>query len=175
MENNQNLIIVSEGKKPFWQTVIAALLFMASIVFLFNFFYDLYVSGIAAETKTTKRVIGYLKLSLFAFFGGLKFSLIKTLFIDSEREKLKTEYRVGIFKVNYYSEIPQLEYVSVFKNSQKEIFEVNLWYKGNKHFNVSNYEELQAALDFGIVFSKKLNLDLLDATEKGNSKWIEIS
>lgn len=78
-----------------------------------------------------------------------------------------------MIKVNYFSKIPILEYVSVFKNSQKEIFEVNLWYKGNKHYNVFNFEEFQSAFDFALLYSNKLNIDLLDATEKGNSKWID--
>ena len=90
-----------------------------------------------------------------------------------EKEKLKTEYAVGVFKYSYFSAIPTLEYVSVFRNPRNDVFEVNLWYKGNKHFNVSNFDDFEPAFQFGLHFSNRLNIDLLDASEKGNSKWIE--
>ena len=45
--------------------------------------------------------------------------------------------------------------------------------EGKKPFNVFNFEEFQPAFDFGLLYSNKLNIDLLDATEKGNSKWID--
>lgn len=34
--------------------------------------------------------------------------------------------------------------------------------------------EKEHALKFGSMVAQKLNIDLLDATEKGNSKWIDI-
>ena len=68
--------------------------------------------------------------------------------------------------------MPELEYVSVFNNMGAEQFEVNLWYEGNHHFNIMAFDESQPAFDYGKQFSEKLNLKLLDATEKGNSKWI---
>ena len=64
-----------------------------------------------------------------------------------------------------------LDYVSVFK-TQKSEFEVNIWYGKNKHYNISNFETLNEAFILGRTLSDKLNLDLLDATEKGNSKWL---
>lgn len=172
MEINQNEIVVSEGSRPFWQTIIAALLFTLSIGLLLYFVYLLSI----VDYENTKQLNGsasFLKLSVFAFVGALRFSLVKTLYINLEKEKLKTEFAVGIFKYSYFSNIPVLEYVSVFKNPNKYEFEVNLWYKGNKHFNVSNFDEFEPAFQFGLLFSNRLNIDLLDATEKGNSKWIE--
>lgn len=168
-------IVVSEGQRPIWQTIIAALLYTLSFGLLFMFAKFIYNNY--QTPKNIKGAFGFLKLSIFSFMGALKLSVVKTLFIDFEKEKLKTEYRVGIFSVKYFSEIPKLEYVSVFRHyiesNESTVFEVNLWYKGNKHFNVSNFEEFQPAMNFGLMFSNKLNIDLLDATEKGNSKWVE--
>ena len=60
----------------------------------------------------------------------------------------------------------------MFNNVGAEQFEVNLWYEGNHHFNIMDFDNAQQAIDYGKLFSEKLNLKLLDATEKGNSKWI---
>lgn len=173
MDLNQKEIVVSQGNVPLWKNIIAALLYTTSFVLLFMFVKN--VSVFNQTTREIKRTGGLLNLAVFAFISGLKLSLTKTIFINIEGQKLKTQYNVGIISFKYYSKIPYLEYVSVFKPPHKDFFEVNLWYKGNKHFNVANYGEFQSAFDFGMLFSNKLNIDLLDATEKGDFKWIDKS
>jgi hypothetical protein len=169
MDLNQKEIVVSEGKRPFWQTIIAAFLFCCTIFLIFYIFYLLFMTG--ADPKGIKAVTGLIQMSIYAFMTGLSFSVVKTIYINIEKEKLKTEYSVGIFKISKYSQIPQLEYISVYRNP-RDIIEVNLWYKGNKHYNVFNFDDLETAHNFGLAFSNKLNIDLLDATQKGNSKWV---
>ena len=174
MDLNQKEIVISQAKRPFWQIIIASFLYTLSIFFLFYGFYKLYVMGLhETNTKIIKGNVSLFSLSIYAFLGGLKFSVQKTIFINTLKQKLKTQFSVGIFNVNYHSEIPELNYVSVFKNPNRDFVEVNLWYSRNKHFNVYNYENVDEAMRFGLLFSNKLNLDLLDATEKGNSKWID--
>jgi hypothetical protein len=170
MENKKEIIIGGRSR-PFWQLIIAAffytmcLLVFANLVF---FFPDDIVSANGG------RVIGAkFWLATLFFIPALKLSVVKTIFINLENEKLKTQFSVGLIRINFFSKIPELEYVSIFKDTKAEIFEVNLWYKGNKHFNVANFIEFQPAYDFGFLFSNKLNIDLLDATEKGNSQWID--
>lgn len=164
-------IIISQGRRPYWQLIIAAF-FYAMSFFVLAKCVRLFPENMNSSNGA-KGIGALFQLSTLFFVIALKMSAIKTLFINLEKEKLKTQFSVGLISVNYYSKIPELEYVSVFKNLEAEIFEVNLWYKGNKHFNVTNFVELQPAFDFGLFFSNKLNIDLLDATEKGNSNWID--
>lgn len=171
MDLNKKEIVISEGKRPFWQIIIAALLFTATLFILFYFFYALYIAG--NNPSLVKKITSLLHLSVYTFLSGLSFSLVKTIYINLEKEKLKTEYSIGIIKINYHSTIPELEYVSVYKNPQTYNIEVNLWYKGNKHFNVFNFDEEKQAFEFGLQFSNKLNIDLLDATEERNFKWVD--
>ena len=174
MDLDKKEIVVSQGKRPFWQIIIASLLFTLSFFFLFYGFYKFYLMGLhEANTKVIKGNVSFFSLSIYAFLGGLHFSVYKTIFINTEKQKLKTQFSVGNIKVNYHSEVPELKYVSVFKNPNSDFIEVNLWYGKNKHFNVYNYENINEAMSFGLLFSNKLNIDLLDATEKGNSKWID--
>ena len=173
MDINAKEIVVSEGKKPLGILLIAAFLFTASLFFFIYHFYLLFDFGGQFQIKVIKGITSNVSLSVYAFLGAISFSKVKTIYIDLEKEKLRTQHSVGVVKVNYFSVIPELENVSVFLNLQNGIFEVNLWYKGNKHYNVFNFEEYKSAFDFGLLFSNKLNIDLLDATKKGNSKWID--
>jgi hypothetical protein len=45
--------------------------------------------------------------------------------------------------------------------------------KGNKHYKMYKLTEEEHALKFGAMVAQKLNIDLLDSTEKGNNKWVE--
>lgn len=176
MDSNQKEIVVSQGKRPLWHTIIAAFLYTLSFFFLFYSIYKLFLMGLnETNTKVIKGNVSFFSLSIYAFLGGLRFSVCKTIFINTVKQKLKTQFSVGAFKVNYHSEIPKLNYVSVFKNPNRDFVEVNLWYGKNKHFNVTNYKNIGEAINFGLLISNKLNIDLLDATEKGNSKWIDKS
>jgi hypothetical protein len=38
-----------------------------------------------------------------------------------------------------------------------------------------DFEKKELAMKFGEMLSTKLNIDLLDATEKGNFKWVDKS
>lgn len=170
MDLDKNEIVLSKNTRPFWHIIIAAVFYLSSLGVVIYAFYMLfaYPNDISVE----KDLGGYLTIALFALAAGLGFSVIKTRYLNLEKEKLQTEFSQGLFKIKFYSSMPELKYVSVFNNIGAEQFEVNLWYEGNKHFNVLNFDEAQPAIDYGRLFSEKLNLKLLDATEKGNTKWI---
>jgi hypothetical protein len=104
--------------------------------------------------------------------GGIAFSITKTVLIDIDKDKLISRYTVGPFSRDVLTVVPELEYVAVFLNS-KDQYEVNLWYTGNKHYKMYFFEEKESAFTFATAISNKLNIDLLDATEKGNNKWVE--
>jgi hypothetical protein len=171
MKLEQKEITLHYGNRPLWQIIIGAFFYTLMFYFIFYFFYSVYYLGI--NDSNVRGIASFLQLSIFSFIAGLTFTLQKSIYINLEKQKLKTQYSVGIIKINYHSKIPELEYVSVFKNPKNEYVEINLWYDKNKHFNICNYEFIDEALEFGIIFSNKLKLDLLDATEKGNFKWID--
>lgn len=114
-----------------------------------------------------------IKLIVFLFGLGVTFSITKTIFIDVDKNKLISRYFIGPFYKDIFSEIPKLEYISVFFQSSHEEYEVNLWYNKNKHYKMYVFDNKNSAFEFANHAVKKLNLDLLDATEKGNFKWIE--
>lgn len=164
--------IISEGKRPVFHLLLATILFGASVVFLYLFITNLLNINTAASVKE-QTPTGFLELTIFAFMFGLNFAKIKTIYIDLKEQILKTEFKVGFFKLNTKQKIKELGYISVFKND-KEQFEVNLWYDGNKHCKMFVFNNVQDALTSGKHFAQKLNIDLLNATKKGHSFWVDL-
>ena len=113
-----------------------------------------------------------IQLLVLVVLIAMKFSVTTTKCIDFKKEKLRTIYSLGIFSSRYLSEIPNLEYVSVFWNDDQEHFEVNLWYNTNRRFNLGCFEQLKPAYDFGMEVCKKVKVDFFDATQKGDFKRI---
>lgn len=114
-----------------------------------------------------------IKAISYCLVGGISFSVTKTILIDTNNDILISRFCVGPFYKDVKSDVPQLEYVSVFLDG-KERYQVNLWYIGNKHYQMYFFEDKKAAMKFGQEVAQKLSIDLLDATEKGNSIWIDL-
>lgn len=164
-------LVVSQGTLPWWRIIIASLffsymLYMVYILFMLFYYVDL-------EKVKPKEIAREIKVAAICFAGGVSFSLTKNVLIDLDTEKLVSIYKVGPFSRKVNTTLPKLDYVSVFKINDSE-FEVNLWYSRNKHYKMYTITEKEHALKFGLMVAQKLNIDLLDATEKGNSKWIDI-
>ena len=163
-------LTISQGKRPIWRTVIAAVFFTMMFVQIWGTLILLFNYEVTEEIlKSVAKSLG----PIIYWFGlGLSAGLLKTIAIDTEKENLITTYSIGPFSRDFISTIPELQYVSVFKDA-KELYQVNLWYKGNKRYNMFTFDEPQPAFVFAKTVCAKLNLDLLDATERGNNKWVE--
>jgi len=166
--------IISEGNRPWWQRVIAAVFYTAIIYILFIFFATLKFSG---KTDDLKSSLSILELLIFLVPGALSFSVVRNFLFDLEQKKFKIEYCVGPIRVGKWEDLPKIEYVSVFKQPLKEgefIFEANLWYQRNKHFNVYSSDNKDAAFEMGMEISKILEVKLLDATVPNQSTWVNL-
>ncbi|NHM06590.1 hypothetical protein G4D82_05105 [Flavobacterium sp. CYK-4] len=168
MENEFELI-VSQGKRPFWQRLMAAICFTGVLYLLFNIVLLFYRYGFSLAPKAAGA-----SFELIAYFlvTGIGFSMTKTILIDTDKDKLISRFCIGPFSRDVLSQVPELDYVLVFLDG-KGYYQTNLWYKGNKHYRMYAFDEKKPAMDFAAQVSERLKLDMLDATEKGNSKWIE--
>jgi hypothetical protein len=164
-------LIVSEGKRPFWMLIMAAICFTIVL-------YSLYELAVAflnpgSDGEATLLIPKTIQSVTIMTLSGIMYSITKTVLIDTDQNLLISRFSVGPFSKDVRSKVPELEYVSVFLDS-KEQFQVNLWYRGNKHYKMYYFDEKQAAMKFAQLTATRLNIDLLDATEKGNSIWIDI-
>ena len=163
-------LIVSQGNRPLWMRILAALFFTYMLYLVYELCLLFYYRGFSAFSSKT--LPSFAELIGYSLSGGITFCITKTVLIDTDNDLLISRFCVGPFSHDVKSRVPELEYVAVFFDS-KENYEVNLWYVGNKHYRMYDFDEKKTAMKFAEMVSEKLNIDLLDATEKGNSKWID--
>jgi hypothetical protein len=163
-------LLIKQGKRKWYELVLGSLLYSIILFFVLQM---LYYSILYHSFKLFALYL-IITLKVFGFIMPIALSLtvVKDILINTKTNRLETIFSVGLIKYQHNSAIPKLDYISVFKNSKEE-FEVNLWYATNKHYNMYTYESFQEAFLFGKEIATRLNLDLLDATEKGDFKWVD--
>lgn len=117
-----------------------------------------------------------IQMAIFAFTTGLGFCVVKDVVFDLKKKTYKIQYCVGPIRIGKWKRLPEIEYVSVFRQlleNEEYIFEVNLWYDKNRHFNVYKNLELDITFEFGKHVSEILEVNLLDATVPNSFKWVK--
>ncbi|WP_046757722.1 hypothetical protein [Kordia jejudonensis] len=163
-------IVISQGDRPLWHNIIAAFLYTVVIACVLLFFFRLEFSF---ERQYVEREMGSIKLAGLALAGAFYYSIIQTYYFDFKNNLYKHERSFLWFKLGKWNPLPELEYISVFQK-EKGVFEINLWYLGNKHFKIYNMFNEEEALETGKQLAKSLGIDLLDATVANDSKWVEL-
>lgn len=123
--------------------------------------------------------------ALVLFLIGLGFSAVTNIHFDLAKRKYKKEIAVGQMTVGKWHHLPQIEYVSVFKqgtisdggrhpHTRSNRYDVNVWYGISKHFTIYSDVEMEYAYDMAMRLAVKLNVDMLDATIPNDFKWVEL-
>jgi len=170
MELKECELIVMPGRRPVWKTLLATVFFSFMIYCLYQLGCICWDNNL--DEYPSKQLANLVEGIALSLSGGISFAVMKTVLIDVDKDKLVSRFFIGPFQKDVLTKVPALEYVAVFRNA-KDFYEVNLWYKGNKHYKMYDFDDSQPAFQFAQMVAQKLNLDLLDATERGNSKWIE--
>ncbi len=160
---------ISEGKRPLWKLIIAILLFTGALVSLYIFYKTL------SFNIDEKRITAYIDiLYITATLSGtaLSFAVVRDYQFDFKNNEYKIIYRVGPIKVGKWQSFKSIDYISVF-NKNDSIYLVNLWYNTNKHFNLGKHKKAEDAIYAGRELSKKLKINLLDATNPRKTKWVD--
>ncbi len=163
------ILLIAPEKKPLWKTIAAVVIFtILFIVVIANSF------NLFNESPTFKLTLQSLNGSLLPLWVLVAIQLLqkKSVTFDFKNDNIISTYFIGPFSHKKTAKIPELEYVAVFKNG-KNLYEVNLWYKGNRHYKLDTFQTAENAFEFATSISSKLNLNILDATERGNSNWIK--
>ncbi len=167
---DSKIIIVSESPRPMWQIIIASLFFTGVFAIVILFLNkNLHVIG----NESFEDFIHTLK-NLVIF--GIGFSFKKSVYIDLKKSKFRSTFEIGPIKLGQWQTINNYEYVSIFHQPLKDgkkIFEVNLWYNGNQHWELYEKHNFKEAFLIGYEISELLNIDLLDATVPNDYKWID--
>jgi hypothetical protein len=158
-------VIISEGHRPFWQIILATLFYTLAILLLAIFFFG--YEAFLNRTGNAKGDFSLLYIGFMCISQGILFSVVKNIHFDLGLKKVKEEHQVGPIKIGKWKNLPEIKYVSIFRQPKADgayIFEVNLWYKRNKHFNIYQNTHLETVVLMGRSIAQTLNVDLWDAT-----------
>lgn len=163
-------VIIAETGRPLWQTILAALSFTAFVYIIVRFFIP---PSNAEESRIHAILSEYVLLILI---GAISLCYKKGIQIKPQTKEFKATFEIGPLVLGQWKKIPDPEYVSVFQQPLKDgnyIFEVNLWYDTNKHWELYTHSDYREAFLMGFDLSEQLDIDLLDATTPNDYKWID--
>ena len=169
MENKE--IYVSNGKRPLWQSFIAALLFTLSLYLGYLFFQNFEVN----PGKNYKSIASPLELAIICFAGAIGFSRVVDYRFNLKAREYRVIYNFGLLNFGKTYQFNSVDYIAVYFNNSKEVYEVNLWYNTNKHFAMIIFNDANEGLKAGETLAKKLQLDLWDATNPHDGKWVDLN
>ena len=165
-EDREISAFLSEGERPFWQTVLASVFYTVCIFCLYLFASEIINFG--TERIDTLRAI--IELAGISGAMGVGSSLVKDYKFDFKNNHYKIIYRIGPIKYGTWKLIRRLEYISLHEKRKKE-YHLNIWYNKSKHINVGIYGNYDAALTVGIRISEKFKVDLLNSAHPEGKKW----
>jgi hypothetical protein len=164
-------IIICERQRPLWQRVVASLFFTLAIAYL------AYVIPYIEWNEKDPRNIGYhIERFIILMTFGISFSFHKSVYIDLKNSKFRSTFEIGPIKLDEWKTINNYEYVSIFHEhliDGRKIFEVNLWYDRNKHWELYEKYTFEDAFAIGYEISEVLNIGLLDATKPNNYRRVD--
>jgi hypothetical protein len=163
-------VSIFEKKRSWYELVLAAVFYSVFIYLLVLLGYSAFV--VPSIERFLRAFAFVISIGSYCIVYGLKFSATKNLLIDVDTHLIVSRYIIGPFSYDVKSKVTQFEYVSFFKD-RFDYYGTNLWYVKNRHYKMYDFENKEAAYQFALAISNKLNIDLLDATEKGNFVWIE--
>jgi hypothetical protein len=169
-EKNEFEVTIFEGQRSWYELTLAAIFFG---LFFYLLLQTLYAPFVIPSLKyfllNLRLTVG---VGLYCFAMGLRFAMTKNTLIDVDTNRIVTRYVVGLFSYSMTSKVNDFDYISFFKD-RNDCFSTNLWCVGNRHYQMYTFETKDAAYKFSLDVAKKLKIDVLDSTERGNSKWIE--
>jgi len=173
--SKERKIIISSGIRPLWHLFLASIFYTISFFIILTFFLNFPKSFL--EIISFIDLVGKVNILYFTIPSALHFSIITFTHLDVDNKQVKKEYTLGVIKWGFWKKLPELTYVSVFKQSINQntqyVYDVNLWLKDHKHINVFRTSDLffEDAFGTGYDIAKTLDIKLLDATEDNSTYW----
>ena len=176
MANTTNDIIISEKPRPVWQRLVAGISYTLMFMFIALMVFGVYKYE---GNQSFKAFTSSFNCAVFMLIIGLRFSVITSIWFDMKASRYKKEYRVGPVKVGKWEQLPNVEYVSVFRQAvtlpgedDGHVYNVNVWYGHNRHFTIYTNADTKSAYNMALYIATRLKTDLLDATDPLNKIWI---
>ncbi|OMQ12532.1 hypothetical protein [[Flexibacter] sp. ATCC 35103] len=158
--------LVYTSDRPFWNFLISIPLYY----FMFR------TTCKTVELFYAGRIwyaVQFLVTMFFLFVCAAGITFTKKVYTNSRDKNVRFNFTLFGIPLCKDTIFKNVQYVSVYKNHTDRDFEVNIYLTETKKKSVSVYLDSKQAFKLAINIATGLNVDLLDATEKGNFKWIE--
>lgn len=176
MEYTNSDIIISERQRPFWQRIVAAVCYTLMLLFVGLMVYGVYHFP---GRQGFKVFVSCFNFAFFIFTIGIRFSVVTAVCFDLAGRCYRKQYSVGNIKIGKWKHLPDIEYVSVFRQSitvpgedDAHIYNVNVWYGHNRHFTIYENADSKSSYNMALYISTRLQIDFLDATDPLNKIWV---
>ena len=166
MQNDHQHKLVYSSDRPFWHFLIAIPLYC----FMFQ------TACKTVELFYTGRIwhaVQFLVAVFFLFVCAAGVTFTKKVYTNSREKNVRFNFvlfGIPLCKDTIFNDV---KYVSVYKNQSDRDFEVNIYLTETKKELISVYLNEEQAFKLATSIAKGLEVDFLDATEKGNFVWIE--
>lgn len=159
-------LVLSDGKRPVRKIAAAAALFTLALLWIYA-----NLSGLTRGPANGLWALLQSDISqpMIWIGTGIYLMRIKTVTVDGDGGKLTIRRQYGPFS-NTVTKNVEWDYVSVFYDAN--VYSVRLWYVKNRHFVLAEFDEKSAAMALASQITERFNLDLLDATLRGQNRWV---
>lgn len=166
MENEEIEKLVYTSKRPFWHFILATPLYIFTVIMALKMI-ELFYSGSGING------LKFFVAVFFMFVCAVGLTFKKSVYTNAENKSARfnfTLFGIPLCKDTIFKEV---QYVSVYKNYSDRDFEVQIWLSETKKKSTSVHFNVQSAHNLAFKIANGLQVNLLDATEKGKFKWIE--
>lgn len=166
MENQEIEKLVYASKRPLWYFILATPLYIFTFIMALKMI-ELFYSGSGMNG------LKFFVAVFFMFFCAAGLTFKKRIYANAENKSARfnfTLFGIPLCKDTIFNEV---QYVSVYKNHSDRDFEVQIWLSETKKKSVSVHFNSLSAFNLASKMANGLEVNLLDATERGNFKWIE--
>lgn len=159
-------VVISQGRRPLFYRIIAAAFFTAMLYSIFKMvigYYD----------------VGYINLLfvyltfLFLIFG-CAFSFSSNFVFDFKKHRFREEVQISIFHFGWWEPMPDLKYVSIY-NDGDDNYILKIFITVNDGYTIGGFKNPQAGIKATKEIGRKLEIDVWDATVRGEGKLYEIA
>ncbi len=161
-------IYVSKGHKAFWKLLFPYACFALAIYWSYHALVKFTSAGV--ENRGLVLVVSFIMI-LPLIVLGIYFSRIQDFYFDFGTKRYRIVTRIGIFKVGKWRRFKNLNYVSLFSNLD-HVYQLNLWYDGNRHFKVDTFWVYEDAQYIGKEIAEQLNIGFYDAVAEAKANFV---